>query len=352
VTRAPKLLLAASVLSVFALTGCGDGTVRTGAAATIGDERITTTTLDGYVERGLKDPTAAQKIGSDKAAFERSVLGRLLQHRILEVAGKEQGITVTGADIDAAHDRISEQLAQAGQAADIETAAKGVGIAVEDLDETLEDVVLRDDIADKLTASLQVPDSVLQQGYQQNIAKYDQVDSAHILVATKALADSLLAQVKADPTKFAALAQKYSTDDSSKVKGGELGFQGKGALVKEFEDAIFKNKPGSYVEVKTQFGFHVIHVEARRTTTFEQAKVELRREVLATQRTAALAEYLQKLAKKLGVHVNPRFGVWDNVQQDVVASTSCPSTAFTSPSPRPGDGTVATPEPSASPTCK
>jgi peptidyl-prolyl cis-trans isomerase D len=179
------------------------------------------------------------------------------------------------------------------------------------------------------------------------------VHSAHILVATKALADSILRQVKADPSAFAGLAAKYSTDTSSKATGGDLGFQGRGALVKPFETAIFATKPGSFAEAHTQFGWHVIHVIARKTTSFEQAKRDLRRQVLQTQRDERVGAYLSTVAKDLGVHVNPRFGVWDAANQDVVSATSCASTSFVSPSPRAANP-AATPEPSASasPACK
>ena len=351
--RTPSLLLAAAALSTFVLTGCGDGTVRTGAAATIGDDRITTSTLDGYVSRGLKDATAQQKVGSDKAGYERDALSRIIQHDLITAAAKKAGVTVDGADVDSYTTNLDQQIVQSGQGASLEAAASAAGIAKDDQKQFFTDLVVKEAIADKLTENVQVPDSVLMDGYQQNIANYDKVHSAHILVASKALADHILQEVKADPAAFPLLAAKYSTDTSSKTNGGDLGFQGKGALVKPFEDAIFKAKPGTFVEAHTQFGYHVIHVIERRTTTFQQAKRDLRRQLLQTQRDTLLSAYLQKVAKELGVHVNPRFGVWDAVNQDVVAATQCPSTSFTSPSPRPGDA-AATPAPTDSPTpaCK
>lgn len=352
--RTPSLLLAASVLSTFVLTGCGDGTVRTGAAATIGDERITTSVLDGYVTRGLKDTSAQQKVGTDKAGYERDALSRIIQHDLIAAAAKKAGVTVDGADVDAYASNLDQQIVQSGQGTSLEAAAAAAGIAKADQKQFFTDLVLKEAIADKLTESIQVPDSVLLDGYRQNIANYDRVHSAHILVASKPLADRILALVKADPSSFAALAAKYSTDTSSKTTGGDLGFQGRGALVKQFEDAIFGSRPGSFVEAHTQFGYHVIHVIERKTTTFAEAKRDLRRQLLQDQRNAALQGYLQKVAKEIGVHVNPRFGVWDATNQSVVAATDCPSTSFTSPSPRPGDAAVATPAPTDSPTpaCK
>jgi foldase protein PrsA len=348
VTRTSRLLVTGA-LAALVLTGCGDGTVRTGAAATVGDDRITTSTLEKVVSRSLADPSAQQTVGSDRPAFERTVLARLVQHTILTAAAEAEGVTVSGGDIDAVQDRLAAQL---GGQAQLEAEALKAGISKQDLRQALADAALRDALGDKLTASIEVPEEVLKQAYQQGIADYDKVHSAHILVASKAQAQAILAQVRANPSQFDALAARFSTDTSNKDNGGDLGFQGRGALEKPFEDAIFNNKPGSFVVAQTRFGFHVIHVIERRTTTFEQARNELRRNLLGQQRQVAVSSLLVKTAKRLGVHVNPRFGVWDAPTQDVVEATTCPDSAISSPSPRaPADGGAAAPEPSATPDC-
>jgi parvulin-like peptidyl-prolyl isomerase len=341
-------LLAVSATAALVLTGCGDGTVRTGAAATVGDDRITTTALDELVTRGLASPIAQQSIGDNTAELQRSSLARLIERVLLTVAADKEGVTLDGAAIDR---EIDNYRAQAGGEQQLEEAAAKVGIARSDLRQVIADFALRDAIADKLTASIQIPASALQEAYQANIAQFDQVRSAHILVATKALADQILAQVKADPGQFAALAAKHSSDTSNKDNGGDLGLQGRGALEKPFEDAIFGNKPGSFVTAKTSFGFHVIHVIERKTTTFEQATVQLRRNLLDQQRQQAILEYLVSLGDDLGVHVNPRFGTWDASTQSVVAKPDCPGTALSLPSPR-AEATAAPDEaPTPTPSC-
>lgn len=336
-SRTPKLLTAAA-LAVLGLTGCGGGPLQAGSAATVGDERITTTELDDLVQRSLAAPSAQQNVGADKPGFERVALRRLIDHTILLKAAATEHVTVTAGETLAARGRIAGQV---GGDEGLQAEALKAGIALKDLDQTVRDVALRDALGDKLTAQITVPEAALKSAYQQSIGDYDKVRSAHILVATNALAQQILKLVKADPARFGALAAQYSTDPGSKTKGGDLGFQGRGALDKTFEAAIFNNKPGAFVAVKTQFGFHVIHVIEHRLVTFEQAKNDVRRGLLGQQRNDAVQQRLADTAKKLGVKINPRFGSWDPAALDVVPLAQPGS--VTSRSPRPGDSPPADP---------
>ena len=75
----------------------------------------------------------------------------------------------------------------------------------------------------------------------------------------KNLADSIYNAILGG-ADFTLMALKYSTDQGSKIKGGDLGTYGFGTMVTEFNDFTFENPVGSKKVVKTQFGYHVIEI--------------------------------------------------------------------------------------------
>ena len=92
----------------------------------------------------------------------------------------------------------------------------------------------------------------------------------------KAKAESLLAQVQANPSSFLMLALTNS-DDSSAQQGGDLGYFSQGQMVKPFNDFVFNNPVGKIGLVETDFGFHIINItdkqDAVRLATIAQ-KIE------------------------------------------------------------------------------
>ncbi len=106
--------------------------------------------------------------------------------------------------------------------------------------------------------------------FDANIVQFKVEPSEKDKEAAKNKAENILKE--ATPENFAELAMKYSEGPSG-PEGGDLGWFGKGQMVKAFEDAAFKGESGKiYPEiVKTQFGYHVIFVENK-----EEDKVKVR----------------------------------------------------------------------------
>src|SRR5579885_2213345 len=198
-----------------------------------------------------------------------------------------------------------------------------------------------------LAASYAPNDKEIEDYYKRNLKSRfthpDLVHARHILVsvpaaattaekaAAKAKADDIVKQLKAGGD-FSRLAEKYSDDTSNKHKGGDLGFFPRGQMIKPFEEAVFKMKPGEIAIVETNFGYHVVKVDETRPAhvdTLEEARpkiieemraqagAKLARQALDEDLGAALAgANLQDLAKKRGLDVvePPSFARGDAIQ--------------------------------------
>lgn len=85
-------------------------------------------------------------------------------------------------------------------------------------------------------------------------------DVTRTVEQAEALADSVLAVVRADRTKFPELVTALSSDQGSVDKGGEYDFHPSTQMVKPFSDFEFQNNVGDIDVVKTQFGYHIIEI--------------------------------------------------------------------------------------------
>ena len=101
--------------------------------------------------------------------------------------------------------------------------------------------------------------------------------------AARARAEQLLAQVKQAPQSFADLARQHSQDPGSAAKGGDLGFFGRGMMVKTFEDAVFQMRPEEIRgPIQTDFGFHIIKlsaIKAGKAASFDEVKNQVEQEL-------------------------------------------------------------------------
>lgn len=88
------------------------------------------------------------------------------------------------------------------------------------------------------------------------------VRASHILVKTEEEALKLKNEIK-NGEDFAEAAKRHSLCPSGQ-EGGDLGFFGRGQMVREFEDAAFSMKIGEVSNpVKTQFGYHLLYLTAK-----------------------------------------------------------------------------------------
>lgn len=149
-----------------------------------------------------------------------------------------------------------------------------------------------------LAASVAVTPEALKSYYDSNIARFrvdEQRRASHILIAApkdgkdadrkaaKDKATKLLEDLRKHPETFADVAKKQSQDPGSAEKGGDLGFMGRGALVKPFEDAMYALKDGQISDVvETDYGYHIIKltgIKPAETEPLEAVRGELEAEL-------------------------------------------------------------------------
>ena len=162
---------------------------------------------------------------------------------------------------------------------------------------------------DSMLSQISVSDAEIKARFEGHKDKYQQPEerrASHILIvaktegekaAAKAKAEEVLKEVRKTPAKFADLAKQYSQDPGSAKSGGDLGYFGRGMMVKAFEEAVFKQKEGEISDVlESEFGYHIIKLTGIKTAkvkSLDEVRAdivsELKREA-ATRKFAESAE--------------------------------------------------------------
>lgn len=162
--------------------------------------------------------------------------------------------------------------AKAAEAAKVGSGADFARKLAYNRDKTLLDAYLEQEAKKAVT-----PDAArkLYDDTVKSVPPEQEVRARHILVENEDEAKKIATRVKGGED-FAKVAGEASKDPGSKTDGGDLGFFTKDRMVEPFAEAAFKLEPGQISDpVKSQFGWHVIKVEEKRTKpapTFEETK--------------------------------------------------------------------------------
>jgi peptidyl-prolyl cis-trans isomerase C len=161
-----------------------------------------------------------------------------------------------------------------------------------------------------------VTDAALQAAYD---AKYKdfvaetEYHAAHILVDSEEKSKALKAQIDGG-ANFADLAKANSSDGSA-ASGGDLGWFGKGMMVKPFEDAVLAMKAGEVAgPVQTQFGWHLVKlIETRNKAkpSLDDVRADLATEI----ENKALQDHILALTKAAKI-TRPGEGIDPSVLKD------------------------------------
>ncbi len=165
------------------------------------------------------------------------------------------------------------------------------------------DIMAQMSIRDTLKG-ISVSDEEIKAYYDANKAQFNKgeaVSAKHILVESEEKCNAILASITNGEKTFEDAAKESSTCPSGQ-KGGDLGTFGKDQMVPEFEQAAFAAEIGQVVgPVKTQFGFHLIKVEAKNeaeAAAFEEVKENIRRNLVQQKQNKVYSETVAALKEK------------------------------------------------------
>ena len=166
----------------------------------------------------------------------------------------------------------------------------------------LKDSLLTSYAAEKAVASVTVSDKDAEDYYNAHKEQFvsdESVNASHILVDSEEKALEILAKINAGEITFEDAAKEYSSCPS-KANGGNLGDFGKGQMVPEFDEAVFKMETGEITSspVKTQFGYHLIKLIAKNDAEempFASIAGEIKGALLQEKRRAAYDSKINQL---------------------------------------------------------
>ena len=192
---------------------------------------------------------------------------------------------------------------------------------MEQLTYVVDDFLSREYLANVVMKDFAVTEADLKGYYQKNqksLGIPEQVRVRHILVKVepnstaverqkaKAKAQGLLDRLNQGES-FEALAKTNSEDQSSRERGGDLGYITQGQMVKEFEDAAFYTNPGEISDiVETRYGYHIIKVEEHldaRERSYEEAKELIQTRLTKQMRAYKIQEFINQALKQAGAEI-------------------------------------------------
>lgn len=250
-------------------------------------------------EEALKEKGQDNK-GTTDQNLRSQTLQNLIDLKIVEQDAKKAGIEISDQQVT---DYINKMKQTMGGEEKFQAALKQENITEQYLRDYTRSKLLMAEYTKKKVEELKPTEQQLKDYYEKNKGNFFVAKASHILVKTNEEANNIRKQLK-EGADFAALAEKLSLDKASGAKGGELGQFSNGQMVKEFDDAIRNMKVGEISDpVKTQFGYHIIKLEEKKTPEFDAVKATLEQELTKKN----FEDYIKKLQKdaKVEKYIDP-----------------------------------------------
>ena len=271
--------------------------------------------LDSETDRYLDRLQRTGRFPNDleRSQIKKQVLENLIARELLYQESQKKGIKVDQQEIDA---QLTGLKGRFPNEAEFKNALSRNNLTEADLRSQFErDLAIKKLLDGQIGDKSAVSEKETRAYYDSNLETFkkpEQVRASHILIkvdpgadeAKKAEARTKIESLQTKLKKgedFGALAKEYSEGPSG-PKGGDLGFFGRGQMVKPFEETAFAMKPGQVSDmVETNFGYHLIMVSDRTpegTIPYEEVKDRLQQFLKQQKVQEAIAQYVETLKGK------------------------------------------------------
>lgn len=300
-------------LALLAVGGSACGRYLTTGVAVVNGTMISRDELDTQVASVYSNPQFSGSINPDDAEqrlqIERQVILQLIQDELIRQEAKRLSVGASAAEVEQRFNAIATAQPQELQN---EVQSRGRPAVLE----LIKGQILAEKLAEKAGGAAAPTEQEIAAAYG-NGSRFEEIHIRHILfqvtgtdeAAVRAKAQKALDQLKGG-ADFATLAKQVSEDPGSKDEGGDLGYITREVNFDEtFLNAAFAVKEGKISGlVRTQFGYHIIKVEDRRSKTLAEAQAQLADEISTAKRTQAFQEFIVARIRAADIVVNPRWG--------------------------------------------
>lgn len=268
----------------------------------------------------LNDPDP-RKRSEQRAQLMKTALDTLIGEKLMEAEITEMGISATEGEVDELVNDVRKQN-NITDPAQFEQVLTAEGLTMTTYRDMLRKRILRDRLLRmKVGPKVKVTEEDLKAAYNQYArveGEDSEVHARHILVAVdpkateeqvaaaRKKAEGIAQEARREGMDFSALARARSEGPSA-ADGGDLGWFKRGVMVQAFEKVAFNLKEGEVSEpVRTNFGWHVLKVEERRSvaaTSYEEMRPKLENKLLQEKTDKFLEQYVAELKQKASIDV-------------------------------------------------
>ena len=320
------------LLSMILLTGCSS------YLASVNGYKITQQDVGKYTAtlKTTNPELFKEENKSQLEQLEYQIVDIIIINKIIEKYASENNISVSDSEVEDELKKIKDSFQNEEE---FQKYLKDSNMALDFLKSLIKDQLLSSKVFNEITKDVKVSDDEVKKYYEENIdtlfTEPEQIKISYILVKygdndpAKKTKEEALEKIKmiqeklSEGESFENLAGKYSEDENTNTKGGDLGYFSKGELIQEFESVAFSLNLGEVSSViETDYGFHLIKLtdyKDARVKTFGEVKDSINEYLTNELKNKKWAEFILDLKNKAEIKYSKKM-------QEAINSTSTTST--------------------------